>query len=76
MAGSAAGRSSVSKTEGSSGGSPSIAHLFVSYFERMNDSILLLIENFRKKKVKRNVQHQLTDLAGHVQTSSVLPNTC
>ena len=42
------GGPSVSKTEGSSGGPPSIAHLFVSYFERMNDSILLKTKSIRK----------------------------
>ena len=42
------GGPAVSKTEGSSGGPPSIAHLFVSYFERMNDSILLQNKEIRK----------------------------
>ena len=31
-----------SRMEGSAGGGPSCAHLRVSYFDRMNDSILLL----------------------------------
>jgi hypothetical protein len=30
-----------SRTDGSSGRGPSIAHLFDSYFDRINDSILL-----------------------------------
>ncbi len=39
-----------SRTEGSEGGGPSIAHLRDSYFERMKDSILLFVV---LEKVKR-----------------------
>ena len=74
VTGCAAGGASVFKTEGSSGGLPSIAHLFVSYLERMNDSILLLQKI--SEKVKRRVGHQLTDRVEHGQPSNGLPNIC
>lgn len=39
--GGVAGEPPSSRTDGSFGGGPSIAHLFDSYLDRMNDSILL-----------------------------------
>lgn len=38
----AAGEAPFARTEGSVGGGPSRAHLLDSYFDRTNDSILLL----------------------------------
>lgn len=74
VVGCVAGDPLVSRTEGSSGGLPSIAHLFVSYLERMKDSILLLPKS--SEKVKRRVQRQLTDRPEYGRPSNGLPSIC
>lgn len=44
---------------GSEGGGPSIAHLRLSYFDRMNDSILLLCVSFMTPPSSRKKDHLL-----------------
>ena len=62
-----------SRIDGSSGGGPSIAHLFDSYLERMNDSILLR-ENLALDSAIVEKKSR-TALGGCAPISDVLPST-